>query len=104
MREIITVIADDRKLILTLHNNWQSAAHNARVWSESQWKAKIESCRNFCLAGDFVYPISDVLTKPYSIAEAIVDIRSNFSLLDHVDCALKCLKICLGFGRKDFPF
>jgi hypothetical protein len=71
------VVAYDFKLIVALNEDWHGTAHDAHVWSECRQKCDIESRRDFLLAGDSAYPISDVLMKPYLTAAAIVENRNR---------------------------
>ncbi len=67
------VIGNDKKMILGLDVEWHGATHDAKVWRESILKPVIESKKQFYLAGDAAYPISDVLIKPYANDDALYD-------------------------------
>jgi hypothetical protein len=97
------VVANDRKLIVALDKDWHGAAHDARVWSECRRKRDIESRRDFLLAGDSAYPISDVLMKPYPTAEAIVDNRKR--LFNARLCGLRTemSENVFGIWKRRFP-
>ena len=70
------VVASDN-LIYDLDVGWPGSTHDARVWSRSEVKRHIEEQRRFLIAGDTGYPISEVLIKPYSTAEAGQDRRKR---------------------------
>ena len=59
---------DDR--FLDIDVGWPGGTHDSRVWARSDVKLYIEEQRRFLIAGDSGYPISEVLIKPYSTAEA----------------------------------
>jgi len=71
------VVADDRHYIRALDRDWHGSAHDARVWNYSAVKPIIEQNRQFLLAGDSAFPLSDVLIKPFSNAEALYDPRKK---------------------------
>ena len=59
---------DDR--FLDIDVGWPGGTHDSRVWARSDVELYIEEQRRFLIAGDSGYPISEVLIKPYSTAEA----------------------------------
>ena len=71
----VQVVGNDEHLILDIVADWQGANHDARIWDNSPVKGLIERQREFLIAGDSGYPISDVLMKPYPNREALVDPR-----------------------------
>ena len=70
------VVANDR-LICDIDVGWPGSTHDARIWRRSQVKRVIESQRRFLIAGDSAYPISEVLIKPYPVAESAQDNRKR---------------------------
>lgn len=97
------VIGNDRKLICALDVDWHGAAHDARVWKESLVRPVIEGQRQFYLAGDSAYPISDVLIKPYSNADALDDRRKK--LFNARLCGLRTIMTenIFGIWKRRFP-
>ena len=63
------VVGDD-KLIRDIDVRWPGSTHDARVWCRSEVKPYLEQQRRFLIAGDSGYPISEILIKPYTTAEA----------------------------------
>ena len=66
-------MGNDEHLILDIDAGWQGNNHDARIWDNSYVKTVIERQRQFLVAGDSGYPISDVLMKPYTNREALDD-------------------------------
>jgi hypothetical protein len=54
-----------------LNADWQGSNSNARIWNNSLVKAMIEWQRQYLLAGDSAYPISENLITSYWNAEAL---------------------------------
>jgi len=78
----VLVVANDQKLICALDVDLPGSAHDACIWNESLIKPLIEERRDFLLAADSAFPISDVLIKPFSIAEALDDpLKRRFNML-----------------------
>ncbi len=98
------VIGDDRHLIRFLDRDWHGSAHDARVWNQSAIKPIIEQDREFLLAGDSAYPLSEVLIKPYSNAESLDDPRK--ALFNHRLSGARSEMTENLFGRwvRRFPF
>ena len=63
------VVGND-EYIYDIDIGWPGSTHDSRIWTRSQVKPYIEQQRRFYCAGDSGYPISEVLIKPYSTAEA----------------------------------
>ena len=63
------VVGDD-KLICVIDINWPGSTHDSRIWCRSEVKPYLEQQRRFLTAGDSGYPISEILIKPYTTAEA----------------------------------
>jgi hypothetical protein len=61
----VQIVGNDEYLILDIKASWQGANHDARIWENSNVKTVIERQRQYLVAGDSGYPISDVLMKPY---------------------------------------
>ena len=67
-------------LILDLDCDWPGRTHDARVWAWSDVRVYLEGGAVpgvYFIAGDSAYPISPVLLKPYSNAEAGNNARSK---------------------------
>ncbi len=71
----VQIVENGEQLILDIDAGWQGANHDARIWENSNVKTVIERQRQYLVAGDSGYPISDVLIKPYPNNEALVDPR-----------------------------
>ena len=67
------IIGDDRKLIRGIDVDHPGSAHDAKLWRFSLLKPEIEADLRFLLAADSAFPISEVLMKPFSNAEALND-------------------------------
>jgi len=67
------VVANDEGLIYDLDVSWPGSTHDARVWNRSEVKAFLGQQRRFNIAGDSAYPMSEILVKPYAVAEAAND-------------------------------
>ena len=63
------VIGNDQ-YIYDVDVGWPGSTHDSRIWSRSEVKAYLEQQRRCYCAGDSGYPISEILIKPYSTAEA----------------------------------
>jgi hypothetical protein len=60
-------------VIYDIDNSWPGSTNDARIWRTSAAKVYLEEEQGqhfYLLAGDAAYPISGVLIKPYSVAEA----------------------------------
>lgn len=62
-------VANDQ-YIYDIDVGWPGSTHDSRIWSRSEVKPYLEQQRRFYCAGDSGYPISEILIKPYSTAEA----------------------------------
>jgi hypothetical protein len=69
----VQIVGNDDGLILDINADWQGSVNDARIWNTSPVKAVINRQREFLLAGDSGYPISEVLITPYRNAEAAGD-------------------------------
>jgi hypothetical protein len=67
------VVANDEKVIYDIDCDWPGCAHDARIWRRSAVKHIVEEQAVYLIAGDSAYPISPVLMKPFSNAEAAND-------------------------------
>ena len=72
----VQVVGNDR-YFYDIDVRWPGSTHDARVWNRSQVKTYIEQQRRFLVAADSGYPISEVVIKPYSTAEAGQDRRKR---------------------------
>ena len=70
-------IVGDDKLIRDIDVKWPGSTHDSRVWCRSEVKPYLEQQRHFLIAGDSAYPISEILIKPYTTAEAANDNRKR---------------------------
>ena len=70
-------IFGDDKLIRDIDVKWPGSTHDSKVWCKSEVKPYLEQQRCFLIAGDSAYPISEILIKPYTTAEAANDNRKN---------------------------
>jgi len=71
------IVGNERKLINAVDIDWHGSAHDARIWNSSLIKPIIEEDRQYCVAADAAFPISDILIKPFSIPEARDDARKR---------------------------
>jgi len=99
----VQVVGNDEHLILDIVADWQGANHDARVWDNSEVKGKIERQREFLVAGDSGYPISDVLMKPYPNREALnharkTEFNTRLSRLRTV-----CTENIFGIMKRKYP-
>jgi DDE superfamily endonuclease len=101
----VMVLGNDKRLILALDVDWHGAAHDARVWKESPVKELIERHRNYYLAGDSAYPISDVLVKPYPTPEVLADNSGRKRLFNARLCGLRTemSENVFGIWKRRFP-
>lgn len=67
------MVANDEKVIYDIDCDWPGCAHDARIWRRSAVKHIVEEQAVYLIAGDSAYPISPVLMKPFSNAEAAND-------------------------------
>jgi hypothetical protein len=67
----IQAIGNHKRLLLDLNADWQGANNDARIWHNSPVKPLIERQRQYLLAGDSAYPISENLITPYRNAESL---------------------------------
>ena len=65
----VQVVGNDQ-FIYDIDCRWPGSTHDSRVWNRSEVKHYVEQQRTYYIAGDSGYPISEVLMKPYSTAEA----------------------------------
>jgi hypothetical protein len=67
----IQAIGNHKRLLLDLNADWQGANNDARIWHNSLVKPLIERQRQYLLAGDSAYPISENLITPYRNADSL---------------------------------
>ena len=96
-------IVGNERYFCDLDCSWPGSTHDARVWNRSQVKQYLEEQREFLVAADSGYPISEVVVKPYSTADAAQDPRrrkfnSNLSGLRTV-----MSENLYGIWKKRFP-
>ena len=65
----VQVVGNDKRFF-DLDVGWPGSTHDSRIWNRSEVKNYIEQQRRYLIAGDTGYPISEVLIKPYTTAEA----------------------------------
>ena len=61
-------IVGNERYFCDLDCSWPGSKHDARVWNRSEVKQYFEEQREFLVAADSGYPISEVVVKPYSTA------------------------------------
>ena len=96
-------IVGNERYFCDLDCSWPGSTHDARVWNRSKVKQYFEEQREFLVAADSGYPISEVVVKPYSTADAAQDPRrrkfnSNLSGLRTV-----MSENLYGIWKKRFP-
>ena len=69
----VLIVGNDKRIIYALDADWPGSAHDSGIWNSSLFKPLIEQQRRFLVAADSAFPISDVVIKPYSQADAAVD-------------------------------
>jgi len=99
----VLYVANDQHLILAFDRDWHGAAHDARIWTQSLFKPLIEAQPRFLLAGDSAFPISNVLVKPFSNAEAEVDARKRLFNKRHSGLRTVMTENTFGIMTKRFP-
>jgi hypothetical protein len=73
----VQVVGNDRHVIHDINVDWPGVTHDARIWKNSSVKQVLERQRQFLLAGDSGYPISENLITPYRNAEALGNRRKR---------------------------
>ena len=96
------VVADDR-LIRDIDIRWPGSTHDGRIWGRSQVKPYLEQQRRFLIAGDSGYPISEVLIKPYTTAEAANDPRKRLFNRRHSGLRTVMTENIYGMWKRKFP-
>jgi len=69
----VQIVGDDEGRILDIDVDWAGSANDARIWNASGVKRVIQRQRQFLIAGDSAYPISEVCITPYRVAETVAD-------------------------------
>ena len=64
------IVANYKHLICDIDCDWPGRTHDSRVWNRSSVKRYLERQRQYLIAGDSAYPISDILMKPYPTDQA----------------------------------
>ena len=95
-------VADDR-LIRDIDIRWPGSTHDGRIWGRSQVKPYLEQQRRFLIAGDSGYPISEVLIKPYTTAEAANDPRKRLFNRRHSGLRTVMTENIYGVWKRKFP-
>ena len=96
------VVADDR-LIRDIDVRWPGSTHDGRIWGRSEVKPYLEQQRRFLIAGDSGYPISEVLIKPYTTAEAANDPRKRIFNRRHSGLRTVMTENIFGMWKRKFP-
>ena len=96
------VVADDR-LIRDIDIRWPGSTHDGRIWGRSQVKPYLEQQRRFLIAGDSGYPISEVLIKPFTTAEAANDPRKRLFNRRHSGLRTVMTENIFGVWKRKFP-
>jgi hypothetical protein len=97
------VIGNHRRLILDLNADWQGSNNDARIWNNSPVKAMIERQRQYLLAGDSAYPISENLITPYRNAEALRQpLKARFNR-KHSALRTVCTENLFGIWKRRWP-
>lgn len=99
----VQIIGNDRHLIIDINADWQGANNDARIWKFSPAKQVIMRQRQFLLAGDSGYPISDVLITPYRTTEAQEDPSKALFNRRHSALRTVCTENIFGIWKRRFP-
>ena len=99
----VQVVGNDEHLILDIVADWQGANHDARIWENSVVKGMFERQREFLIAGDSGYPISDVLMKPYSNREALNHLRKTEFNTRLSRLRTVCTENIFGIMKRKYP-
>ena len=86
----VLYVCCDCYIIYVLDRDWHGAAHYSRIWLYSLFKPVIKDQPCFFLACDSAFPISEVLTKPFTTEEAL---RSAFKHLLNKRHSVLCMTV-----------
>jgi hypothetical protein len=99
----VQAIGNHKRLLLDLNADWQGATNDARIWNNSPVKGVIERQRQYLLAGDSAYPISENLITPYRNAEALHDPTKARFNRKHSALRTVCTENLFGIWKRRWP-
>jgi hypothetical protein len=94
------IVGNDEGLILDINADWQGANNDARIWGTSPVKHVINRQRQFLVAGDSAYPISETCITPYRVAEAAGDPRKRLFNRRHSGLRTVCTENIFGCWKR----